>query len=542
MKKKGMSPKERREYERLQERKKRQMEKRYAKSMGWDNPAKSVSEKGRVPNPDKKQEKKGRNILGKILLFLQVLASAGFVGMLILSNIIPLKYVIVAIICLLILWSIGLVSQVKRKKRGIVGKLYIVLVTGCLVAGTYQLGFMTGTLDKITGGNSKVDTMVVAVLANDKAEDIADVREYTFGVQYKLDKADVKDMVSHINKELDTKIKTKEYKNVNEQAKALHEGEVKAIIYNEGYKEILEEEFHGYSNKVKIIYHYNIKTKLDDVSSNIKVKTEPFNVYVSGIDVYGEISKNSRSDVNIIATVNPKTRQILLVTTPRDYYVEIPGVSHGQRDKLTHAGIYGVDTSIKTLSELYDTEIPFYARVNFTSLIDIVDELGGVDVMSDYAFKTGTAAGAVVRVSKGMNHFNGKQALAFSRERHNLPDGDNQRGKHQQAVLTAMIKKLVSPSMLIKANSIINKVSDGVETNMSQGQLQTLIKMQLNQGGSWNIKSVAAEGTGDKQRCYSSGSMRLYVCQPDEESVTEIKQLIKQVENGETLQESEMTQ
>ncbi|WP_461811983.1 LCP family glycopolymer transferase [Faecalimonas sp.] len=542
MKKKGMSPKERREYERLQERKKRQMEKRYAKSMGWDNPAKSVSEKGRVPNPDKKQEKKGRNILGKILLFLQVLASVAFVGMLFLSNIIPLKYIIVTIVILLLLWSIGLVSQIKRKKRGTIGKLYILLITGCLVAGTYQLGFMTGTLDKVTGGNSKVDTMVVAVLAKDKAEDIADVSDYTFGVQYKLDKGDVKDTVSHINKELDTKIKTKEYKNVNEQAKALHDGEVKAIIYNEGYKEILEEEFHGYSNKVKIIYHYNIKTKLDDVSSNIKVKTEPFNVYVSGIDVYGEISKNSRSDVNIIATVNPKTRQILLVTTPRDYYVEIPGVSHGQRDKLTHAGIYGVDTSIRTLSELYDTEIPFYARVNFTSLIDIVDELGGVDVMSDYAFKTGTAAGTVVRVSKGMNHFNGKQALAFSRERHNLPDGDNQRGKHQQAVLTAMIKKMISPSMLIKANSIINKVSNGVETNMSQGQLQTLIKMQLNQGGEWNIKSVAAEGTGDKQRCFSSGSMRLYVCQPDEESVEGIKQLIRQVQNGETLQETEMTQ
>ena len=508
MGKKGMSPQERREYERLQERKKRQMEKRYAKSMGWDNPAKSVSENGRIPNPDKKREKKGRNILGNILLLLQILASAGLMAILILSNIIPLKYLVAAGCVLLVLWGIGLLSQIKRKKRGIIGKIYIVLITLCIVAGTYQIGFMTGALGKVTGGNSKVDTMVVAVLADDKAEDIADVSDYTFGVQYKLDKGDMKETVSHINEELDMKIKTKEYKNVNEQAKALHEGEVKAIIYNEGYKEILEEEFHGYSDKVKIVYHYNIKTKLDDVSSNVKVKTEPFSVYVSGIDVYGEITKNSRSDVNIIATVNPKTRQILLVTTPRDYYVEIPGVSHGQKDKLTHAGIYGVDTSIKTLSELYDTEIPFYARVNFTSLIDIVDELGGVDVISDYTFRTGKESGAVVKVTKGLNHFNGKQALAFSRERHNLPDGDNQRGKHQQAVLTAMIQKMLSPSMLIKANSIINKVSDGVETNMSQEQLQTLIKMQLNQGGSWNIKSVAAEGTGDNQKCYSSGSMR----------------------------------
>lgn len=542
MGKKGMSPQERREYERLQERKKKQMEKRYAKSMGWDNPAKSVSEKGRVPNPEKKKEKKGRNILGKILLLLQALASIGLIVMLVLSNIIPLKYLVGAGVVLLILWCIGLLSQVKRKKKGIIGKIYIILITFCIVAGTYQIGFMTGALGKVTGGNSKVDTMVVAVLADDKAEDIADVSDYTFGVQYKLDKADMKDTISHINEELDMKIKTKEYKNVNEQAKALHKGEVKAIIYNEGYKEILEEEFHGYSDKVRIVYHYNIKTKLDDVSSNIKVKTEPFSVYVSGIDVYGAITKNSRSDVNIIATINPKTRQILLVTTPRDYYVEIPGVSNGQKDKLTHAGIYGVDTSIKTLSELYDTEIPFYARVNFTSLIDIVDELGGVDVESDYTFRTGKESGAVVKVTKGMNHFNGKQALAFSRERHNLPDGDNQRGKHQQAVLTAMIKKMVSPSMLIKANSVINKVSDGVETNMSQAQLQTLIKMQLNKGGAWNIKSVAAEGTGDKQRCYSSGAMRLYVCQPDEESVAEIKRLIRQVENGEILQDSEIAQ
>lgn len=542
MGKKGMSPQERREYERLQERKKRQMEKQYAKSMGLDNPAKSASENGRIPNPEKKREKKGRNILGNILLLLQILASVGLMAMLVLSNIIPLKYLVAVGCVLLVLWGIGLLSQIKRKKRGIIGKIYIVLVTLCIVAGAYQIGFMTGALEKVTGGDSKVDTMVVAVLADDKAEDIADVSDYTFGVQYKLDKDDMKDTISHINEELDMKIQTKEYKNVNEQAKALHEGKVKAIIYNEGYKEILEEEFHGYSDKVKIVYHYNIKTKLDDVSSNVKVKTEPFSVYVSGIDVYGEIKKNSRSDVNIIATINPKTRQILLVTTPRDYYVEIPGVSHGQKDKLTHAGIYGVDTSIKTLSELYDMEIPFYARVNFTSLIDIVDELGGVDVMSDYTFRTGKESGAVVKVTKGLNHFNGKQALAFSRERHNLPDGDNQRGKHQQAVLTAMIQKMVSPSMLIKANSIINKVSAGVETNMSQEQLQTLIKMQLNQGGAWNIKSVSAEGTGDKQRCYSSGAMRLYVCQPDEESVAEIRQLIKQVENGEILQDSEATQ
>ena len=202
---------------------------------------------------------------------------------------------------------------------------------------------------------------------------------------------------------------------------------------------------------------------------------DPFSVYISGIDVYGEIEQTSRSDVNIIATVNPKTHQILLVTTPRDYYVPIPGISRGQEDKLTHAGNYGVDVSMATLEELYQVKIPFFARINFTSLIDIVDHLGGVDVYSEYEFRTSRNSEHVMDVQKGLNHFNGEEALAFSRERENVPGGDNQRGKNQQAVITAMIKKMISPQMLMKANSIIDDVSGNVETNMSQEQMQSCL-------------------------------------------------------------------
>ena len=268
------------------------------------------------------------------------------------------------------------------------------------------------------------------------------------------------------------------------------------------------------------------------------VKDETFTVYISGIDVYGAIETNSRSDVNIIATVNPTTHQVLLVTTPRDYYVEIPGISGGQKDKLTHAGVYGVDASMATLEQLYDTEIDFYARVNFTSLIEMVDALGGVDVESEYAFTTSADSGMVMNVVQGINHFNGKQALAFSRERMNVPGGDNQRGKDQQAVITAMIKKMVSPAILTGANGIISSVSGNVDTNMSEEQIQNLIKKQLAEGASWNIKSVAAEGTGDNQLCYSYSGMPLYVMQPDQAVVDMIKSEINAVENGETLEGS----
>ena len=243
--------------------------------------------------------------------------------------------------------------------------------------------------------------------------------------------------------------------------------------------------------------------------------------------------------MNIIAVDKPNTHQILLVTTPRDYYVEIPGVSEGQEDKLTHAGIYGIDASMATLGALYETDINYYVRLNFTSLIDIVDILGGVDVYSDMAFSTGWESGYEMDVQEGWNHFNGEQALAFSRERKNLPDGDNQRGIHQQAVITAMLKKVLSPTMLLKANSILNQVSQDVETNLSQAQLNSLIKYQLASNAKWSIRSVAATGTASREYCYSSGDTSLYVTIPDYDVVNDIIDLVNVVEEGGTLEDTE---
>ena len=226
----------------------------------------------------------------------------------------------------------------------------------------------------------------------------------------------------------------------------------------------------------KVIYTYEVKSKVENKAAQVEVKDETFTVYISGIDVYGAIETNSRSDVNILAVVNPNTHQVLLVTTPRDYYVQIPGISGDMRDKLTHAGIYGVDASMSTLGQLYNTSIEFYARVNFTSLVEMVDALGGIDVISEQAFTTSDDSGLVMDVIQGENHFNGEQALAFARERQNVDGGDFQRGRNQQAVITAMIKKAISPAILTGANGLLNSVSGNVDTNMSTEQIQTLVK------------------------------------------------------------------
>lgn len=260
------------------------------------------------------------------------------------------------------------------------------------------------------------------------------------------------------------------------------------------------------------------------------VTSRPFNVYISGIDVYGDIDQESRSDVNLIATINPNTHKILLTTTPRDYYVKIPGVSGEEKDKLTHAGNYGVDKSMATLEELYDTEIPFYLRVNFTSVEEIVDVMGGIDVESELAFTTGKAAGEVVEVKKGTNHFNGKQALAFVRERKALAAGDNQRGKNQQALLSALIEKAGSPMILLHANKMIGSVAGNADTNLSEAQIKSLVQMQIERMKGWDIESVAAEGDGSgKQYCYSYKGGPLYVSVPDEDSVEKIQKKMKGV-------------
>lgn len=500
---------------------------------------KKASGNGHVSNKphDKKKDnnKVSRNV-GFVLAGIQLIATIIFMAGVFRLNMLPNMYLAVIGILLLLFWGIILASQFFSKKNAITGKVISVIISILLIVGSYFLFKTSGTISDISGGDYKLDNVVVAVMADDPAESIEDAADYNFGVQYNMNGDQITSTVDAINEELGSEIQTTEYESLAEQAQALHDGEVDAIVYNEGYTGILEEAFEGYAENTKVIYTHSIKSEMENQSSDVEVNDETFTVYISGIDVFGAIETNSRSDVNILATVNPTTHQVLLVTTPRDYYVEIPDISNGQKDKLTHAGIYGVDASMKTLEQLYDTEIDFYARVNFTSLIEIVDALGGVDVESEYAFTTSYESGLVMNVQQGTNHFNGKQALAFSRERLNVPGGDNQRGRDQQAVITAMIKKMVSPAILTGANGILNSVSGNVETNMSESQIQELIKNQLAETPSWTITSMAATGNGDNQYCYSYSGAPLYVMQPDEASVESIKQAIDSVENGETLE------
>ena len=531
-----------------QAQRKRRMEEQRQR-VAYENPAKSVMGSGKRSSYPGNKRGHGRRdnqiswTIGVVLGVIQAVASVVFMIALFVLNMLPGKYLAIVAGLLLIALLIVFTSQLLSKKKGVAGKIFSVLMSVVLAVGSFYIFKANGTVSEISGGGTKVDKVVVAVLADDPAETIQDAKDYSFGVQYALKGEEIQETVGAINEELGSAIAETEYRSVQEQATALHNGDVQAIIYNEAYNGILSEEFGDFGNSIKVIYSHSIETKVENnAAQQVEVKDDTFTVYISGIDVYGAIETNSRSDVNIMAVVNPTSHQILLVTTPRDYYVEIPGISGGELDKLTHAGIYGVDASMATLGQLYDTTIDFYARVNFTSLVEMVDALGGVDVYSEQAFTTSEDTGLVMNVVQGENHFNGQQALAFSRERMNVDGGDFQRGKNQQAVITAMIKKAVSPAILVGANGILNSVSGNVDTNMSQDQIQTLIKTQLSDGGAWNIKSVAAEGTGDQQYCFSSPAPPPHPPPPPPPPLAPIKAMIDSVENGEVFTDSEVVQ
>ena len=442
-------------------------------------------------------------IIGKFIILLQLLMSAWLVISLWSTGMIPMKMLAVIVGIVFVLLIAAYVMQVSDSLgTNLLGMILSVLFMAVAAKGATIFMSANSMLANVGGATYKIDNMLVVVRIDDPAENLMDAKDYVFGRQTYADQENTEKMLSEIRSRVGQEISLVEYGTVQSEAMALLNGEIQAAVYNEAFTGVLEESIEGYSERVKVLDHFEIRTKVDTAGRSVD---KPFNVYISGIDVSGPITTTSRSDVNIIMNVNPDTKKILLTTTPRDYYVTIPGISGEQRDKLTHAGIYGVDRSMATLENLYGVELSYYAKVNFTSLIKIVDALGGVDVESEYAFSAG--------------------GYSFS-------EGINQRGKNQEAVLAAIIKKASSPAVLASANKILASISKSVETNMTQDEMAQLISMQLSDGGDWDVESQAASGKGDTQTCFSSGSQPLYVMWPDDAAVAELSEKMRLVLEG----------
>lgn len=310
--------------------------------------------------------------------------------------------------------------------------------------------------------------------------------------------------------------------------KSLTSGEVKAMVLNSVFEDTIRGEDPDYASKIKKIYTYKISKKIDTAIGKQDPNAEVFNIYVSGIDTYGPISSVSRSDVNIIMTVNRKTKKVLLTTTPRDAYVPIADGGLNQPDKLTHAGIYGVDASVHTLENLYGIDLNYYVRLNFTSFLKLIDLLGGIDIENDQEFTVGNTHYPIGNIS-----LNSEQALTFVRERYSLNGGDNDRGKNQEKVIAAVIKKLTSTDALKNYNAILSGLQDSVQTDMSLETMMNLINTQLESGGSYNVTSQALTGTGNTGLpSHAMPEANLYVMEIDQNSLAAAKAAIQEVMEG----------
>ena len=306
----------------------------------------------------------------------------------------------------------------------------------------------------------------------------------------------------------------KEYNGVNALVNALYDKQIDAMIINESYRSTIEESYETFTDDTRVIYSKTYQTKVDDTTDK-DVTQDTFSIFISGIDTYGSISTKSRSDVNMIVTVNPQTKNILLTSIPRDYYVPFE-VLNGSRDKLTHSGLYGVNETKNNVANYFGIDIDYYVRVNFTSVVDIVDAIGGINVDNPRAFNDFEA---------GNIHLNGEQALAFSRERYAFKEGDRERGRNQMRVITGIIQKVMSPSIITNYMSLLDSLHSSFQTNLTDEQIVSLIRMQINDMSSWNIESISVDGTGDYLYSPIYGS-ELYMMLPDDNTVTTAKEKI----------------
>ena len=440
-------------------------------------------------------------------------------------------------------------KRIARKRRIIACVLTLVVVCGCAVISRVA-GDVYKTIQSVqvtTQPEEVKITRTVFVRTYDQAQDLIDAKDYVFGIVTHFDDENTQQAVQAIEDQVGGTIKTVGYASVFEMADSLLNGELDAMILNSGYLSILEGDsrYTSFSSLARTLVDVEIEgngEELDgeglllnaevEIAENGKLK--PFVLYISGSDSRVNAMHNNRSDVNILVVVNPQTHQILLLNTPRDYYV--PSTEQeGAMEKLSHAGVFGVDASIGSLEALYDTEVDYYVQASFGGVEGLVDAIGGVTVYSDQEFVLYEDVGVIY---EGENYLNGQLALAFARTRKGVDGGDLGRGNHQMEIIKAIVNKATSGTTIINNYSAIMESLDGLFImSIPQQLISALIKEQLADMPSWNITTYATYGEGGYGEAYSGQGYTMYVIYPDEASVAKATKLIDMVLDGEVLTE-----
>ena len=443
-------------------------------------------------------------------------------------NLLAFRWFNIIITVLAVLLAIGAGLFIKKKIAKVFTLLLLIfgITLGSIgVFGIQQFISVTSKLNETSAVSNY--TMSIAVLKDSEIESVSQLESVAAPVDN--DQENVQKLIDDVQKNQQQTLTVSSIESYLEAYKQLQSGEVKAIVLNEAFENIIESEYPNHADTIKKIYTMGVKKKVKGPKAS---KGKGMTIYVSGIDTYGPISSVSRSDVNILMTVNTDTKEVLLTTTPRDSYVPIADGGNNQYDKLTHAGLYGVDASIHTLENLYGIDINYYARLNFTSFLKLIDLLGGIDVYNDQAFNAHTNNGKHYPV--GNLHLDSKDALGFVRERYSLADGDRDRGRNQQKVITAIIQKLTSAEVLANYSAVIQGLQESVQTNMPVEVMTDLVNRQLEKGGKYDVQSQDLKGTGRMDLpSYAMPGSQLYMMEVSQDSLVSVKAAMTSVLKGE---------
>ncbi len=488
----------------------------------------------------KKKRRAWAFAIGSVLVLIQLVLTVLFLLKMFKLDILPFKYLFMINIILILLVLYDFTSQFT--KSHILGKLISVMLS-CLILFTYLFAAkFDSVLDKLGAANVEIDIVDVCVLSNDKAQNLNDAANYKFAINSTASNANINTSIESISSETGKTIKPTEYTNWSNLVNALYDNKnVQAIVINHSMMSIISQEFPDFEDSIKIIKTYEYKEKVELDASNVNVKRDPFIIYVSGISSDdGEDTKlasKALSDVNILAVINPETKQVLLVTTPRDSYIKISNSSGVTGyDKLAHAGSYGVDKSIEALENLYGINIDYYVKINFAGSQAVIDALGGITIESEIEFTNGWEAAPVsYHFVQGANECDGEKAIAFARERKAYAAGDFQRGRNQTAVIKGIIQKATSPAILTRYSAVMDTVSDMFLTNIPSSAISDLVKLQLSNSTPWNIQTYSISGKTDEYRHLEvSNVYGASIVLPYEEDISTATKLMNKVIAGET--------
>jgi len=478
-----------------------------------------------IHSKERKTSKIQQNI-NIILLFAYVVLACFLLFLIFRYHILAISYanVLIAIAMILIaLIALFLILKRKAKVFTMILLVVLVIVNAVSLIGVHQFVSLANQLNATSNYSSY--SISVAVLADSEIGNVSELS--SVAAPTKTDAENIKKLLDDIKTSQSKDLTVEDSSSYLAAYKSLLAGETKAIILNSVFENLIEQEYPDHAKKIKKIYTKELTKSVEapKVSQN-----KAFNIYISGIDTYGPISSVSRSDVNIIMTVNQETKKILLTTTPRDAYVPIADGGNNQNDKLTHAGIYGVDASIHTLENLYGIDLNYYARLNFTSFLKLIDLLGGVDVYNDQEF---TSLHGKYHFPVGNVHLDSEQALGFVRERYSLSNGDGDRGRNQQKVISAIIQKLTSTEALKNFDGIMQSLQDSVQTNMPAETMVSLVNAQLASGGKYTVITRDLKGTGRMDLpSYAMPDSSLYMLEVDPNSLETLKTEIKDIMEG----------